>query len=202
MINFAIGFMPQSKKAGKTGLKVITYGQEQTMFQEVYDHYYRVMVGYAFRFLKSETDAEDTVQDVFATLWSKHASPLDKRELVRLLYTSIHNRCIDVLKHQAVEKAYTSGVENGIEESIEAEIFSAELYNRIFQHIDSLPARQRDTIVKALEGKSNAQIAEEMQVSIETVKNQKHKAITQLRKAFTGDKQLLMIAILEAIISE
>ena len=78
--------------------------QAKSVFQDFYTRYYRMLVGYAMTFVKSEGDAEDIVQDVFITLWGKREELLkDNNRMLRLLYVSIHNKCLDFLKHGVVE---------------------------------------------------------------------------------------------------
>ena len=157
--------------------------QAKSVFQNFYTRYYRMLVGYAMSFVKSEGDAEDIVQDVF----------------MRLLYVSTHNKCLDFLKHSTVERIYASNASAQMTEyEMESEIFAAEMYSRIFTYIDALPDRQRKTLLLAMEGKTNAEIAEEMQVKIETVKTQKYKAISTLRTVVSKEECLLLLLLLDS----
>ena len=180
--------------------------QAKSVFQDFYTRYYRMLVGYAMTFVKSEGDAEDIVQDdhrrrwqrvqdVFITLWGKREELLkDNNRMLRLLYVSIHNKCLDFLKHGVVERNYASNVSAQLTEyEMESEIFATEMYSRIFTYIDALPERQRTTLMLAMEGKSNAEIAEMMQVKIETVKTQKYKAITTLRSIVSKRDELAVL---------
>lgn len=169
--------------------------QAKSVFQDFYTRYYRMLVSYAMTFVKSEGDAEDIVQDVFITLWGKREELLkDNNRMLRLLYVSIHNKCLDFLKHGVVERNYASNVSAQLTEyEMESEIFAAEMYSRIFTYIDALPERQRTTLMLAMEGKSNAEIAEMMQVKIETVKTQKYKAICTLRSIVSKRDELAVL---------
>ena len=169
-------------------------------FQSFYDRYFRVLVGYAVRFVKSDVEAEDIVQEVFASLWSRRETLDDHQAVMNLLYTSVRNRCIDHLRHLSIEQAYTASAPMETEDSIEAEIFAGEIYSRLFAYIDELPLRQRTTIQLVIAGKKNAEIAEEMCISIETVKKQKQRAISTLRSLFARDENLVLLALFETMI--
>ena len=160
---------------------------DKERFQSLYDDYYSIMVAYAMRFVKLQDEAEDIVQDVFAQLWVKAERFASKAMLIRFLYVSVRNKCMDVLKHAAVEKAYTADylATNSEEEELEVDMFATEVYKRLFTMIDELPERQKITLMLAMQGKSNAEIADEMNVALDTVKNQKMKAYKSLRKSFT-----------------
>lgn len=161
-------------------------------FRDTYDMYYRVMVNYAQKFLDRQEDAEDVVQETFVRLWQRKDTTYGEDGYLRMLHTSVRNRCLDRLKHQAVERAYSSRVTLETEESLEEAIFAAEIYSRLFKEIERLPERQRETMRLVCEGKSNAEIAEAMSVGIETVKNQKYKAIATLRKT-VGESAVMML---------
>lgn len=160
---------------------------DQARFQSLYDDYYSIMVAFAMRMLNVQDDAEDVVQDVFTQLWVKAERFASKAMLVRFLYVSVHNRCLDVLKHAKVEQKYSVEylATNSERDDLEGEIFASEIYSRLYKKIDELPERQKATILLAMKGKSNAEIAEEMHVAVDTVKNQKMKAYKTLRKSFT-----------------
>ena len=57
-----------------------------------------------------------------------------------------------------------------------------EIYRQLFLAIDKLPPRQREVFLLCMEGKKNKEIAEQLQISAETVKMQKRRAIGRLRE--------------------
>lgn len=172
---------------------------QKEMFQYIYDHFFRMLVGYAYKFINVENDAEDIVQEVFLQLWTKRDTLYERKTLLRLLYTCVRNRCIDYLKHQTVEQACLSEMAKATEKDIDGEVFAAEIYSRLFLYIDNLPPRQRMLIQLAIDGKRNYEIAEEMQISIETVKRQKRNAIDKLRALFKQDEELVLLLFLYSI---
>lgn len=154
------------------------------------------MVNYAITFLSSQEDAEDVVQETFVRLWQRQDTTYGEDGFLRMLHTSVRNRCLDRLKHKAVERAYSSYASLETEEDFEEAIFAAEIYSRLLREIDRLPERQRQTMRLVCEGKSNAEIAEAMSVGIETVKNQKYKAMATLKKTLGRSALLYLIPLL------
>mgnify|MGYP002538343970 FL=1 len=69
-------------------------------FEEIYISYFSRMKYFALEYLLSEEDAENIVQDVFTELWEKREILTYNVNLVALLFTSIKNRCIDLLRHR------------------------------------------------------------------------------------------------------
>lgn len=159
-----------------------------------YQLYCRQLKAYAMTFLSRE-EAEDVVQEVFSRLLVSKAEFSTERELRNYLYLSVRNRCLDALKHKAVVREFINEASQNIDSDTEDEMFAGEIYARLFTHIDSLPRRQRETMLQVCEGKSNAEIAMAMNVSLETVKNQKYKAILAL-KSLLKDKKMLLAAVL------
>ena len=169
-------------------MSIVTEVFNEEGFREVYDMYYRPMVLYAVRFVRVEEVAEDIVQEVFIRLWLRRQDIDGDDGLARILHISVRNGCLDYLKHLSVERAYTSGAALETEDDLENAIFAAEIYARLFSEIDQLPSRQRDTMRLVCDGHTNAEIAETMAVSMDTVKNQKYKALAALRKAFRRER--------------
>ncbi len=56
-----------------------------------------------------------------------------------------------------------------------------EIYRQLFAAIDELPPRQKEVFLLCMEGKKNREIAEQLDISAETVKVQKRRAIARLR---------------------
>ncbi|MGI6232693.1 MAG: RNA polymerase sigma factor, partial [Prevotella sp.] len=81
---------------------------------------------------------------------------------------------------------------NSSNEEEEEDWITEEVYRQLFEQIDKLPERQRKTFLLAMEGHNNAEIAQIMSVSIETVKTQKRRATAVLRSKL-GDKKLMLV---------
>ncbi|MBQ3827259.1 MAG: helix-turn-helix domain-containing protein, partial [Prevotella sp.] len=66
-------------------------------------------------------------------------------------------------------------------------------YRRLWMGIRCLSERRREIIVKTIEGKSIKEIAEELNISINTVKNTKAKAIDELRSQATSSPLIMLL---------
>lgn len=72
--------------------------------------------------------------------------------------------------------------ENGKVEDLEEKIETTELEARIFEIVSKFPGRCRQIfILSRVDGKSNREIADEMNLSIRTVETQISKALKSLR---------------------
>ena len=73
-------------------------------FEEIYVSWFSRMKYFALEYVVSEEDAENIVQDVFTELWERKEILAYDVNPVALLFTSIKNRCIDLLRHRIVVK--------------------------------------------------------------------------------------------------
>lgn len=161
---------------------------------QIYKDFHRQLIAYAMRFLSKE-EAEDVVHEVFTNIISGNIVFKGRKEVRNLLYLSVRNKCLDMIKHKSVIRVFVTETTHTMDRDTQDEMFAGEIYSRLFAHIDNLPKRQRETLLQYCDGKSNAEIALSMNVSLETVKNQKHKAILSLKKVF-GKSIILLILFL------
>ena len=98
------------------------------------------------------------------------------------MYTAVRNECLNYLKN----KKETENIENipdVSEETIDTSVRDA----KIWKAIDELPPKCREVfLLSKRDGLSNEEIAEEMGISIKTVKNQMTKAFSRLRESLSS----------------
>ena len=80
-------------------------------------------------------------------------------------------------------------------EDDEEGFFSEEVYLLLLQTFDALPDRGREFFLMYMEGKKNEEIATALHVSLETVKTQKKRAMSFLRKKL-GSYHFLLLQML------
>ena len=162
----------------------IRSGQESA-FRQLFDLYYTRLVMFAKKYLDDMDAARDLVQDFFVQIYESRESLSIQTSLESYLYISVRNRCLNYLKHLQVKDKYQQTIKtagNGFDQEIEEKIDAAELENRIFEIISSLPARcSRIYILSRVEGKQNKEIANDLDLSIRTVETQISKALKVLR---------------------
>lgn len=151
----------------------------------LYDYYYRALVSYGCQFVE-KTIAEDIVQELFSVLWERRPRFTTLTQFSTYLYTTVHNSAFNSLRHQNVHNAYRQNMVENLQEFMlvddTSDVFNKEeIYRQLFSAIDELPPRQREVFLLCMEGKKNKEIAEQLDISAETVKVQKRRAIAQLR---------------------
>ncbi|MBR10945.1 MAG: hypothetical protein CMP48_25110 [Rickettsiales bacterium] len=156
---------------------------DKRSFQLIFDEMYQRLCAYSSRYLYDDQEVEDLVQDSFITLWSKRGDFDHINAIKSFLYTSVRNKCLNVLKHQTVIKEHESRLIYELENSdSEQAIVAEEYYGRLYSEIKELPEASQKIMVLALRGLKNREIAEELGISENTVKTQKKIAYAKLKE--------------------
>ena len=137
---------------------------------------------FALRIVGNVEVAEDLVVDAFTNVWQKisHDSEIDNFR--SYMYMAVRNECLKYLRSQKE----TVGLEE-ISEVDEETIDTSERDAKIWKAIEKLPPKcRRVFLLSKRDGLSNEEIAEEMGISIKTVKNQMTKAFNNLREALSN----------------
>ena len=169
-------------------------------FRLLYKSYYKGLVCYAMRLIELSEPAEDIVQELFSNIWAKKMVFQSLVSFKVYLYNSVRNASLDYLKHKNIEGSYLQKMLDAhpvyrTGEEDEEGFFSEEGYRQLFETIDALPERCREVFLMYMEGKKNEEVATALHVSIETVKTQKKRAMSILRKKL-GAYQFLLLQLL------
>ena len=137
---------------------------------------------FALKIVNDAELAEDLVANTFANIWQKMSEGLEIDNFKAYLYQSVRNECLSYIRN----KKETISLEN-IPEVDETTIDTSERDAKIWKAIDELPEKCREVfLLSKRDGLSNEEIAEEMGISIKTVKNQMTKAFSRLRDALSS----------------
>ena len=162
-------------------------------FVELFNRYGRMMYALAYRYLKSEEDAEDAVQSAFMKLWARRESLELNENIGSLLYTILKNHVLNEIRHNAIVVEGNWEMSREAEEADDSFIRQMEKKNQLellISAVSKLPARKRDIcLLKLMKGFTNKEIAEQLNIKVPTVKVHYNQAIRRLRK------YLLMLVI-------
>ncbi len=144
------------------------------------------MILYASRFMDTREEAEEVTQEVFVKFWEKCDTLSPDSSIKSYLYRSVHNSCLNALKHEKVKDSYRQYMIQFMESSSESLLETEdpdELRNRIMKEIDSLPPRCSEIFkLSRFEGLKYQEIAEHLGISVKTVEVQMGKALKVLRE--------------------
>ena len=170
-------------------------GGNHATFDYFFDKYYRGLCVYAYRILKSSSEAEDLVQDFFVRVLENRATISIETSVKSYFIRSVHNRCLDNLAHKKVKinhEQFRLKMMNE-EDMHEYPLLDSELTLLIERAIQHLPDGIRETFMtNRFEGLSYQQIAQQENISVKTVEYRISKALNILRKDL-GDYLLLLL---------
>jgi RNA polymerase sigma-70 factor (family 1) len=152
---------------------------------ELFRRYELKLYKYAMRFLRRAELAEETLQDVFVSLWEYREQLDSELSVSPLLYKITKNKILNVIRHesrlQQQRKVYSLSME--VSRDLTEEKVVLDDYQRMMDRaIENLP-RQRRSIFKMIhqEGKSYEEIAITLGISRNTVRNQMIKSLKYVR---------------------
>ena len=151
-------------------------------FEAYFRRLYLPLGMYALRIVDDADVAEDMVQDAFLNTWERLEGGLEISNFKAFMYRSVRNECLSYLS-SLKEKVGEEFIPEAGEEEIDTSFRDA----RIWKAIDELPEKCREIfLMSKRDGYSNEEIADELGISIKTVKNQMTKAFSRLREALNS----------------
>ena len=153
-------------------------------FAAVFERYNRLLYTIAYRFLKSEEEAEDAIQYLFMKLWEQRTNFSFESGIRSLLFTILKNYILNELRHRSLvfEKLYEMAQQVNDEDDFLTQFENGELGKFLRVAIDKLPPqKQKICLLKIEYGLSNQEIADRMGITVPTVKSHYTQAIKALR---------------------
>ncbi|WP_114779185.1 RNA polymerase sigma-70 factor [Botryobacter ruber] len=173
---------------------------EVLSLEELFQKYYARLVHFAFQFTNSKESAEDFAQDAFIKYWNlKDEIATDERAIKSFLYTTVKNASLNAIRHLKVAENFMaqSGFSDIEEETVVHAIIKSEVIGELHRAIESLPEScQIVSKMGFLEGMKNHEIAQELGVSINTVKTQKKRGLQLLRSRLSPEIITLLLLLL------
>ncbi len=158
----------------------------QHAFKIIYDMYAPKLFSYAFSLTKSRDDASDLVQEVFVKLWESRGRIDVDKSFESFLFVIGRNLFISAYRKRMSSQHYVDYVEyldslqsnNTASSAIEFDEYRSALV-RAFR---TLSARQQQIVkLSKWKGMKNSEIAKELNLSEQTVKNQLSLGLKELR---------------------
>lgn len=179
--------------------KAIETGQE-SVFEVVYLRFYSPLCYFATKYVGHQDDAEDIVGSVFTKLWRDKGYFESFDHLRNFLYKATYNACLNHLRsnqRNLQRKKLFAQELSEVGEDYWSGVIRAELIAKIFEAIDRLPAHYANVLRLAFaEELKNEEIAERLNLSIQTVKNYKSTGLDMLRKRISPIALFLLIVMM------
>lgn len=146
---------------------------------------------YAFRYVYDWEEARDIVQSAFLQLWINIENLKPDSNVASYLSSIVHNLCGNYLRHLDIVDSHREKlIEATLFQNIYADssVIPPEIRSKLDSALRNLPSRSYEILMAHIvDGKKNAEIAEELGIAESTVKTHLKRAMRFLRE------QMLMI---------
>lgn len=178
----ALDIQPTYKTVRDEIILKIAEGDAQA-FQDLYDACHTSVYGFALSLTKNTYDAEDVLHDTFVTVWEKSGSYLPLGKPMAWILRIAKNNALMKLRKQSNTDSFDE----------------LELSNSLsFSHIDNLDEKlalktlietldsqeQQIVLLKAVDGLKAREIAELLEIPLNTVLSKYHRAVKKLKNEF------------------
>lgn len=159
-------------------------------FRFIFDLYYALMCSIAYEYVEDYHLSQNIAEDVMLSIWEKRELLNISTSVKSYLLTSVHNKSIDYLRSYSREAEVVS-FESEIgssscyipDQEMFEQIILSELEDKIEDIIREMPEECRKVFLLSRYGdKSYAEIADELNISVNTVKYHIKKALSLLRE--------------------
>ncbi len=162
--------------------KVVGYNSQS--FKLIFERLFPPISLLAARILNDTEKGKDVAQEAFVKLWRKDSEEFEDENALRAyLYVLVKNACISLIRKE--KKILKTSIDEGLsisEQEFLNEILREETYQLLRIAIRDLSPQAVKVVEFTLKGYANLDIAEELSVSINTVKTIKRRAYLVLRK--------------------
>ncbi len=168
----------------------------ESSFNEIYTSYYKRSFCFAKSYVHDDLAAEDIASEALIRLWGEmKANPMDEKQMLPLLLTILKNKALDHLRHEEVKRRAFAEMADwqqrelslrmtALEACNPDEIFSTEVETIVRRTLGTLSEQTRQAFVMSrMEGKTNQEIADELQISVKGVEYHITKSLKALRTA-------------------
>lgn len=156
---------------------------------------YPRLVSYSYTYVKDNFLAEEVVENIMLQLWENRVKFEKIDDVKSYLYTMVRNGSLLALKKEqkSAELDYKLSDETV---DFDFNILEEELYSTLVDALNSLPEKCKEVFeLSCLEGMKYKDIAEQLNISVNTVKSQRARAIELLKEKLKNHSELLFILL-------
>lgn len=162
-------------------------------FENIFKEHFSKLVVFSSRYIGNRSICEDLVQETFMYLWDVDMVFKSDISLIAFLFKTVRNKSLNYIKHKKIKEKYS-------EESLRIlksdqyfidNIMCEEFSELLYKAIGELTPQRKEVIVMHLSGIKNNEIAENLHISVATVKTHKSLAYKELRLGLKKEYELL-----------
>jgi RNA polymerase sigma-70 factor (ECF subfamily) len=159
-------------------------------FDALYRKYSKRLYKFGYSILKTQEEAENLIQDVYLNLWENRYKVEKDLSIKSYLFTIAYNSAITIIRKKARESKfveYLKTLQEISEEPVNIAFEYDELTNKLEEIIKVLPQRQKEVyLLHRVEGLKYNEIAERLNISMNTIENHMSRALKTIRKKLSN----------------
>ncbi len=176
-------------------LKALIEG-DIVVFEDIFRKYYSLLCKYCQGIIPEPDKVEDIVQDVFVYLWNNHKTIHITTSLKNYLYTSVRHGALRELRRLNSMEKHSARLTEFIEylqqtEYSEDEVEEIEQVKLILNNLS--PKSRTIFLMSCLEDKTYKQIAEELNISVNTVKTHLSNVYRVIKEKTQSKSSLILV---------
>ncbi len=164
--------------------------KNKVSWEKLYDDFFVPLCNYSYKITLDAEVSQDIVQDIIIKLWESDIKFPEFKSFSTYLYRSVHNNSLKHLRDKNKDNNRLDSYKDD-QDTLSLDAFSdiveEEVLRKLRALIKQLPKARQDIIIMSLRGNSPQDIADELDLSINTVKQQKYRAYNYIRKHLYSD---------------
>ncbi|PKQ69407.1 RNA polymerase sigma-70 factor [Labilibaculum manganireducens] len=173
---------------------IIIDNNESLSYNSLFNEMYAGLCLFSERFLIVSSEGEDLVQEVFVKLWAKFDDFDSLNAIKAYLYQATRNACLNSIRHEKVKRKYEAEQVHQVESETYflKQVVEEETSRIIANSIDELPPQCKKILQLSMQGLKNQEIADDLGISVNSVKTQKRIAYKTLRSKLQNIFDIVM----------
>jgi|SRR5690606_21648900 RNA polymerase sigma-70 factor (ECF subfamily) len=162
---------------------------DECAFEVLYRRHWAQLFEKAYKRLKSREQAEEVVQDIFTALWHNRNQIEINHSFVVYIHSALKYQVIGIYRSNEKKEKHLNMIQeqNQYEYQVEEALLYQELNAAVEAEVDRLPSKCKEAFnLSRKEHLSFKEIAEEMEISVNTVEKHIGKALRILRTNLKG----------------
>lgn len=174
---------------------------DELAFREFFMEYYPSLRSFALRYVEQDMVAEDLVQDVFVKIWETRSTLKNIDDFSAYVYQMVRFKCFNYLRSQKIRDNAAQSFTQEQDIQSADDYVRDETYRLVMKAVDELPPACRQVFSLAMQGYAAKEIADQLNIAVETVKKQKQIAKKVLKEKL-GNLLLFIMPLWVNLFSE
>jgi RNA polymerase sigma-70 factor (family 1) len=178
--------------------------KDKSVFEQLYKKQYKKLYILSYRYVENQEVAEEIVHDVFINIWKMSEQIIIERSLEKYLLRSVINASLNYLTSEKQRKAKREQYSKGQSELVEEDASGDEtelLLIKLETALDLLPPQcKKVMMLSRFEKLKQKNIADQMGISIKTVKNHLTYGFNKLRIILENNTKSSIVIITAGVL--